>query len=215
MDKVIIFDMDGLMFDTERVFVEAWDYAGEKIGIGKAGYMSIKAIGMSTRDSYSLLKNEFGDIYDEDELERYTSDFLKDYYAKNKVTVKSGLYELLKYLKENGYRMAIASSSSKREIEKHIQDTDIYDYFEVIASGDMVSRSKPHPDLYLLACNLLKVDPGYCIALEDSVNGVLSAYNAGLKTIMIPDLVQPTAEIEKLLYGKYVSLLEVIDFLAR
>ncbi|HEY5563695.1 MAG TPA: HAD-IA family hydrolase, partial [Clostridiaceae bacterium] len=103
--------------------------------------------------------------------------------------------------------------SPKWEIEKHLHDSDIFDYFEVIASGDMVTRTKPQPDLYLLVCKLLDVEPKDCIALEDSRNGILSAYNAGLKPIMIPDLVQPTEEIENLLYGKFSNLLEVIDFL--
>lgn len=214
MDRVIVFDMDGLMFDTERVFIDAWDYAGERMGIGKAGYMSVKTMGMSIKESRSLWLDEFGDKYNEDELRKYTSDFLKEYYGKNKATVKTGLYELLRYLNENRYRLGIASSSPKWEIEKHLHDSDIYDYFEVIASGDMVAQTKPHPDLYLLACNLLNVDPEHCIALEDSANGVLSAYSAGLKPIMIPDLVQPSEEIEKLLYSKYSNLLEVIDFLS-
>jgi len=213
MQKVIIFDMDGLMFDTERVFIYAWDYAGEKMGIGKAGYMSLKAMGMSIKESRSLWINEFGDKYNEDELRKHTSDFIRNYYGENKVVVKIGLNELLKYLIENGYRLGIASSSPKWEIEKHLHDSDIFDYFEVIASGDMVTRTKPQPDLYLLVCKLLDVEPKDCIALEDSRNGILSAYNAGLKPIMIPDLVQPTEEIENLLYGKFSNLLEVIDFL--
>ena len=209
----IIFDMDGLMFDTERVFIEAWDYAGEKIGIGKAGYMSIKTMGMSIKESRPLWIEEFGDRYNEDKLKKHTTDFIKNFYSTNKVSVKVGLYELLEYLRGNDYQLGIASSSPKWEIEKHLQDSDIVDYFKEIASGDMVERTKPHPDLYIKACELLNVKPKNCIALEDSINGILSAHNAGLKPIMIPDLVQPTYEIEKLLLGKFLNLSEVIDFL--
>ncbi|WP_234122385.1 HAD family hydrolase [Clostridium hydrogenum] len=213
MNKVVIFDMDGLMFDTERIFIKAWDYAGEKMGLGKAGYMAFKTMGMSIKESHQLWNSEFGEFYNEDELRKHTSDFIKNYYSKNKIPVKTGLYELLKYLNENGYRLGLASSSPKWEIEKHLHDHGICEYFEVIVSGDMVTKTKPHPDLYLLACSLLKVDTKQCIALEDSVNGILSAHNAGLKPIMIPDLVQPTEEIEKILYGKFSNLLEVINFL--
>lgn len=79
----VIFDMDGLMFDTERVFIEAWDYAGEKIGIGKAGFMVYKTLGMNIVASYEVWKQEFGDSYNQEELRRYTKEFLKKYYDEN------------------------------------------------------------------------------------------------------------------------------------
>ena len=95
----VIFDMDGLMFDTEKVFIKAWDYAGEKIGIGKAGYMVYKTLGMSIVASYEIWNEEFGDRYNQEELRKYTKEFLKNYYENNKVPVKQGLYVLLEYLK--------------------------------------------------------------------------------------------------------------------
>ena len=95
----VIFDMDGLMFDTERVFIEAWDYAGEKIGIGKAGYMVLKTLGMNITASYNVWNEEFGDSYNQEELRKYTKEFLQKYYSENKVPVKKGLYVLLDYLR--------------------------------------------------------------------------------------------------------------------
>lgn len=207
--RAVIFDMDGLMFDTERVFIEAWDYAGEKIGIGKAGYMTLKTLGMSVVMSRGLWVKEFGEQYNEQELRRHTKEFLTKYYAENKVPVKKGLSILLKYLKDNSYKLAVASSSPRWEVESHLNDAEVFDYFSVIVCGDMVSKSKPEPEIYQKACELLGEKPQDCFALEDSRNGILSAYRAGCRTIMVPDLWQPDEEILSLIAGKYDDLEQV------
>lgn len=211
--KTVIFDMDGLMFDTERVFIKAWDYAGEKIGVGKAGYMVYKTLGANMSMSRQIWQDEFGDGYDENELRKYTREFVRDYYSNNRVSVKKGLYELLDYLKENNYKLGLASSSPELEVRRHLIDADVLEYFKVIVCGDMVERSKPAPDIYLLACSRLEEKPGDCIVLEDSKNGLLSAYSAGCKPVMIPDLWEPDETTEKLLFAKLDSLLEVIGLL--
>jgi len=205
----VIFDMDGLMFDTEKVFIKAWDYAGEKIGIGKAGYMVYKTLGMSITTSYEVWKEEFGDCYNQEELRKYTKEFLKIYYEKNRVPVKPGLYSLLEYLKNTDSKLAVASSSPRWEVEKHLRDAGIFDMFPVIVCGDMVEKSKPAPDIYLKACEMLNVNPEESIALEDSKNGLLSAYRAGCKPIMVPDLWQPDEEILQIIKGKYSDLEQV------
>lgn len=205
----VIFDMDGLMFDTERVFVEAWDYAGEKAGIGKVGYMVYKTLGMNIAASYHVWKEEFGDSYNQEELRKYTKEFLQKYYAENKVPVKKGLYNLLAYLKQINCKMAVASSSPRWEVEKHLKDANIYGYFQGIVCGDMIQNSKPDPEIYLRACELLKANPVECYALEDSKNGLLSAYRAGCKPIMIPDLWQPDDETLNIIFARYSDLDEV------
>ena len=205
----VIFDMDGLMFDTERVFIQAWDYAGEKIGIGKAGYMVHKTLGMSIVMAYEEWKEEFGASYNQEELRKYTKEFLVKFYKENKVPVKSGLYVLLDYLKEHGYKMAVATSSPRWEVEHHLKDAGVMDYFVGIVCGDMVKESKPAPEIYLRACELLNAKPEECIALEDSKNGLLSAHRAGCKPIMVPDLWQPDEEILQIIKGKYSDLEQV------
>lgn len=205
----IIFDMDGLMFDTEKVFIMAWDYAGKKIGIGKAGYMVYKTLGMNIVSSYNVWREEFGDRYNQEEFRKYTKEFLQKYYSENTVPVKKGLYNLLNYLKENSFKMAVASSSPRWEVEKHLKDANIYEYFTGIVCGDMVQNSKPDPEIYLKACELLEANPSECYALEDLKNGLLSAYRAGCKPIMVPDLWQPDEEILNVIVGKYEELDEV------
>lgn len=209
----IIFDMDGLMFDTERVFIQAWDYAGEKIGIGKAGYMVYKTLGMNIAAANNIWREEFGERYQQEELRKHTKDFLQEYYAKNKVPVKKGLYILLEYLKKTGYRLAVASSSPRWEVEKHLKDAGITEFFEDIVCGDMVEKSKPNPEIYEKACQMLGVEPETCLALEDSKNGLLAAYRAGCKPVMVPDLWQPDEETESILFQKFENLEQVKKYL--
>lgn len=213
--KAVVFDMDGLMFDTESVFVKAWDYAGEKTGIGKAGYMVMKTLGMSIIMSRDLWVAEFGEKYNEQEMRKHTREFWAEYYKVNRVPVKKGLYNLLEYLNMSNYKLAVASSSPGWEVEKHLKDAQVYEYFSVIVSGDMVSKTKPDPEIYLKTCRLLQKQPDDCFALEDSKNGLISAYRAGCKPIMVPDLWQPDEDISKILCGKFKDLDEVRSFFER
>lgn len=211
--KAFIFDMDGLMFDTERVFVSAWDYVGEKMGLGKAGYMCIRTLGMNTPACEQAWRDEFGDEVDLDALWRYSREFVEDYYRKNVVSVKPGLYELLTYLKNKGYKLAVASSTKRHQVERHLNSANVRQYFDAVICGDMVEKSKPEPDIYLKAAAALGVQPEDCCALEDSRNGLLSAHAAGMQAIMVPDLWQPDDTVKLFILGPFESLLEVRDWL--
>ena len=210
--RTVIFDMDGLMFDTERVFVEAWDYAGEKIGIGKAGYMTLKTLGLNNKKSQEVWRQEFGGGYDLEALRAYTKEYLTNYYESNKVPVKKGLYILLDYLKENAYRLAVASSSPRWEVERHLKDAGVFECFEAVVCGDMIERSKPEPDIYIAACAQLGVEPEECWALEDSKSGLLSAARAGCMPIMVPDLWQPDEEARRTAAGVFEDLEKVKEY---
>ena len=121
----VIFDMDGLMFDTEKVFIKAWDYAGERIGIGKAGYMVYKTLGMSIVASYEIWNEEFGDRYNQEELRKYTKEFLKNYYENNKVPLKQGLYdavtELCKKYVANGNPKRITNIDDSKALLEELK----------------------------------------------------------------------------------------------
>lgn len=164
---------------------------------------------MNTTASYNVWKEEFSDRYNHEELRKYTKEFLKKYYNENTVPVKHGLYILLDFLKNKQCKMVIASSSPLWEVKKHLKDAGVEDYFLNIVSGDMVEHSKPAPDIYLKACEMTDADPQNCYALEDFKNGLLSAYRAGCKPIMIPDLWQPDEEIMKIIVAKYDDLEQV------
>lgn len=211
--KAFIFDMDGLMFDTERVFIGAWDYAGEKMGLGKAGFMLFRTLGMNTPACERAWRDEFGPDVDVAAMWAYSKEYMDEYYSKYAISVKKGLYDLLTYLKSKGYRLAVASSTKREKVEKHLLSTHVRQYFDVVIGGDMVEKSKPEPDIYLKAAATLGVKPEECYALEDSRNGLLSANVAGCKVIMVPDLWQPDAEVKQFILGPYDSLLAVRDWL--
>ena len=206
--KAVIFDMDGLMFDTSKVFEEVWDNIGEKMGMGKAGYMIYKTHGMSISLSKDIWTSEFGDLYDVSELKKLTKEHLTEYYTKNKGPAKQGLFDLLKYLRDKKVKLAVASSAPKWEVYNHLEKAEIIECFTVIVDGSMVSSSKPAPEIYLKACDLLGENPADCIALEDSKNGILSAHSAGCQTIMIPDVWQPDSEIKSKVHKIFNNLHE-------
>lgn len=211
--KACIFDMDGLMFDTERVFVRAWDYVGEKMGLGKAGYMCIRTLGMNTPACEQAWRDEFGEDVDLDVLWRYSREYVEDYYSKYAVSVKPGLYDLLAYLKSKGYKLAVASSTKRHQVERHLASANVRQYFDAVIAGDMVEKSKPEPDIYLKAAAALGVQPEDCFALEDSRNGLLSAHAAGMQAIMVPDLWQPDDTVKQFILGPFDDLLAVRDWL--
>lgn len=211
--KAFIFDMDGLMFDTERVFIGAWDYAGEKLGYGKAGYMVMKTLGKNTEACNQAWRDEFGADVNLTALWDYSREYIEGYYSRHTVSVKPGLYELLTYLKREGYKLAVASSTKRHTVERHLTSTNVRSCFDVVITGDMVEKSKPEPDIYLRAAEELGVKPEDCCALEDSRNGLLSAHAAGMQVIMVPDLWQPDETVKEFIVGPFESLLAVRDWM--
>ena len=133
--------------------------------------------------------------------------------AKNGLPVKPGLYELLDFLEQNGYRRAVATSTRREHAMRYFSMAGITDRFDAVATGDMVQRGKPFPDVFLKACELLGEAPENCLALEDSLNGIRAAFNGGIQPFMVPDLVEPDAETLALLRGKGQTLRDVIRFL--
>lgn len=211
--RTAVFDMDGLMFDTEAVFMKAWDYVGEKIGIGPAGFMVIETLGMNFEKTKQVWRQRFGGMCDEAQVIKLTHEFIEDYYAGNSVPVKKGLYNILQYLRSNGYKLAVASSSPQKDVLNHLEDAKVLQYFDVIVSGDMVERSKPEPDIYLEACRLLEAEPCHSYAFEDSECGLNAAIAAGCKTIMVPDLWQPDDSMRQRVEAVCADLDEVVNYI--
>ena len=213
--KAIVFDKDGVLFDTEMIIIECWKVIGKQKNINGIENVIKKCIGLNKTDTVVLLKKTFGDSVPFMNLMEEAANMSRAWTLKNGLPVKEGAYEALDFLKESEYRIALASSSSTATIKKHLKESNMEQYFEQVIGGDSILHSKPLPDIYLNICEKLKLLPEQCIAIEDSPNGIISAYRAGMKPIMVPDLIEPTPEIEGMLYRKFDSLLQVRDFLKK
>ncbi|MCM1115339.1 MAG: HAD family phosphatase [Clostridium sp.] len=211
--KAVIFDMDGVLFDTERICVLAWDWAGEQMGVGKAGYMVYKTLGMNLHKAIEVIRKEFGESFEAEKFKQMGKDYSYNYFNTYGVPEKEGLHEALNYLKAKGYKLALASSTSSASVHHHLKEKNIEKFFDAVICGDMVSRSKPEPDIYLKACEALGEKPADCVAVEDSKNGLLSAHRAGMNVIMIPDLWQGEEEIDSFLFAKCQSLNDLKNIL--
>jgi len=188
MKKNVIFDMDGVLFDTERLAIRCWDAIGPQCGLGPVGHMVYQTLGRTREESERIFRETYGERYDSAQFQRLYRAWLNDYYRTHPVPVKEGLYSLLDTLKDKGYRLAVASSSSREAVTHHLNNAGITGYFDSIVSGEMAARSKPEPDIYLAAAASLGAAPGDCYAVEDSRSGLWAAHRAGCFTVMIPDI---------------------------
>jgi HAD superfamily hydrolase (TIGR01509 family) len=129
--------------------------------------------------------------------------------------MKDGVYEILDFLKKSGKKIALASSTKRQTVINQLRDAKILDYFDEIVTGDMVSKSKPDPEIFLLACNKLNVEPERAFAIEDSYNGIRSASSGKLRAIMVPDLLPANDEMRELAETVQESLNDVIEYLEK
>lgn len=213
MVKAVVFDMDGIIFDTENLTAGLWKKASEKLGCADVTPYKVEFMGMNSVYHKKYFLKKFGTGFPYDEFIRCADKLASEHIAKHGVPVKPGLFQLLEFLKQSGYLIAAATSTERTTVLRYFEKTGITDYFDSIICGDMVERSKPDPEIYLKAAGSLGVAPQECMALEDSPNGLTSAYRAGMKTVMVPDLVSPTPELNKMLFACVPSLSDVIPLL--
>lgn len=211
--KLVIFDMDGLMFDTEKLGLSGWEYAFEKLGLNVPNALLKEKIGLNSKDSKQLMIKEIGDDFDYNKAKEIKRSYVLNYINKNGTPIKEGLLELLSFLDDYGIKKAVATSRSLKYTDIYISKSIIKSSFEVIITGDMVDKGKPNPDIFLKAANILGIEPKKTMVLEDSLNGIKAANQANMLPVLIPDLVLPDKEIKKLIFAQCTSLIEVIDLL--
>ena len=210
----IIFDMDGVIFDTERLYIECCRPAAEKFGLADIENVARECIGLTDPETKRKMRERYGE---EAPLAAFDQEVLRIFmerYKKEGLTVKEGAEELLRYLKRAGARIALGTSTEHDIVEEELRGAGLLEYFDVLACGDMVARSKPEPDVFLLAAEKLGAAPADCIIIEDSFNGVIAARRAGATVFMVPDLLEPTDEIRAMTDKVFGSLREVKEWLA-
>lgn len=211
--KAVVFDMDGVLFDTESISVKSWCEVAREQGIKDMESIVMQCIGRNDTDCKILLLNHYGQDFPYDSFKALVWDWFQNYLDQNGIPVKKGVRELLAYLKEAGYAIGLASSSRRETVLGNLEKTGLTSYFSTIVTGDMVEHSKPLPDIYLLACEKMGVQPEQAYAIEDSPNGIKSAQAAGMKAIMVPDLLEPDEEIRKLSFRILEDLTQVQRFM--
>ncbi len=209
MEKVIVFDMDGVIFDTENQILGIWIYLAGKYGIEGIETAFYQCIGTNREKTKKIMLEHYGENFPYEKFRQESSMLFKERTAAEGIPVKAGVRELLSFLKINGYRLGLASSTRYAVVKEELEGAGLFDFFEIVVGGDMVRRSKPAPDIYQKACEELAVEPERAYAVEDSKNGVRSAVEAGLRVFLIPDLIAPDDEMKKMAYQIYPDLIEL------
>lgn len=200
----VVFDMDGVIFDSERLVLECWEKIGAEYHLEGMREAFLPCIGTNNTKTREIVLEHYGEDFPYEEFCRESSRLFHSIVDQGGLPVKTGVRELLAYLKGCKIPIAVASSTRLEVVTQELEQAGLYEYFSVVMGGDQLKRSKPEPDIYLMTCEKLGVRPAYTYAIEDSYNGIRSAYSADMKPIMVPDMLLPTDEM----YQKSVVVLD-------
>lgn len=212
MLELVVFDVDGLMLDTESVWKEAFDKAGDKYGIQNMGSTLFpQLVGKSSRDEKEVLDRYLSQDIQELVIEEWRS--IGYGMLKKNVPVKPGLYEILDFLDAYHIKKAVATTTRRELTEERLKRVGVYDRFDYVLCGDEVTNHKPDPEIYLSVLKKMDTDARNTLVLEDSVVGVEAAYRAGIDCIQVPDIIAPTDVQKKQTIYTAKDLMEARDYI--
>ena len=211
--RALIFDMDGLLFDTERLVSRTWAEASRESGFELAESIIRGAIGLDHELTRAYYQHLFAGRFPYERVESRNRDLFRAHIQAQGVPVKPGVGRILVEARRLGLPLALGTSSRALYTHAMLWLTGIAPSFQVLVTRDQVQAGKPAPDIYLKAAELLEVAPGDCLVFEDSRNGIHAATAAGMRVVMVPDLVEPTPELLALCLGVCPSLTDAADAL--
>ena len=212
----VVFDMDGVIFDSERAVIQCWLELAEKYGIRDLGELEkhlLACTGTNEAKTRQIMLAAYGEAFPYDAYAGEASRMYHERYDGGRLPMKSGVFEILDFLKCSGKKIALASSTRKQTVVRQLRDAKILGFFDEVITGDMVVKSKPEPDIFLLACEKTGIPPNRAYAIEDSYNGIRAAYRGGLKPLMVPDLLPADEEMAEISEAVLDSLEQVIAYL--
>lgn len=215
-DKVVdavIFDLDGTLTDTEQYYQKAWPMALRHFGYEVEPWMPLELRSLGRPFAPQTFKKWFGEDFDYEKVRSYRKKIVAEIIEEHGIPLKKGAKEILSSLREKGITTALATANDFQRTESYLKLIGLYDSFDKIICADMVKQGKPAPDIYAYACSSLGIPPDRTFAVEDSPNGIKSAYGAGLKVIMVPDLTEPDEELSKMLYARVDELMDILGLL--
>ena len=215
MNCTVIFDMDGVLFDSENLILQNWKEIAGKHGydVEEMSNVFYQCIGTNSVVTAEIVRGHYGEDFPYEEFRAESSRLFKEKVEKYGMPVKPGVKELLDFLKAKGATIGLASSTRKAVVEEELQAAGIREYFQAVVGGDMVEHSKPEPDVFLKCAKELSVDPKTVYIIEDSYNGIRAAKKAGATAIMVPDLIMPDDEMKSLSDYIMTSLSDVRKWL--
>ncbi len=209
MIRAVIFDMDGVLINTEKYLSKYWRQAAEEFGFTMSFEESLKLRSLAVPFAIQKTKKMFGETFDYLAIRSRRKELMAKWLSENGVEKKPGVDKALDDIRSRGIKLAIATATDETRAEAYLKEIGIYEKVDCLVSATMVEYGKPRPDIYLYACRRIGEKPEDCLAVEDSPNGIRAAYGAGCKAVMVPDLSEPGEEIKKLLYGRIDSLGEL------
>ena len=212
--RAVIFDMDGVIFDSERGVYECWKELERKYGFGNVDEPYKKSIGVSWAQTKENMLEHYGPDFPYDVYRQEQSRMYHERFDNGRLPMKPGIRELLEFLKEKGLKTAVASSTRQEVVRNQIRDAHLLSFFDELISGDMVTHSKPDPEIFLTAAKAIGVSPENCVVIEDAFSGIRAAFAAGMIPLMVPDLLEPDDEMRDKAEAVLPDLLAVKDWLA-
>jgi beta-phosphoglucomutase family hydrolase len=211
--RAVIFDMDGLLLDTEKVARTAWQQGARDYGFELSDQLFTEVIGLTREGIQRKLFDVFGPLFPHDQVRAKRTEYFQELLQKHGVPVKEGAVQLLAMLKQLDVPCALATSTHLPIAAAELKEAGLVDYFQALVGGDQIQNGKPAPDIFLKAAAQLGIPPEECIVLEDSNAGIKAAAAAGMTAIMVPDLAQPTEEVKGLPYAIVPSLTDAAQLL--